>query len=73
MAGRRKHLNADFSNAQLEAVLHFDAGKARSSVRANVDCGAGAVREFTVAGDEIGMEMSLENVADANALFIGCF
>jgi hypothetical protein len=73
MAGSRKDQNAEFSDAQLEAVLHFDAGKACASVRPDVDGGSGTLGQFAVTGNEIGMQVSFENVTDANTLFIGSF
>ena len=41
------------------------------SLGADVDLGAGAGGKFFVSGDKIGVEVSLENVADLEALLIG--
>lgn len=40
-------------------------------VFAEVDVGATALREFVVARDEVGMEMRLDDVLDAEIVFAG--
>ena len=52
--------------AELEGVAVFDrsVGEGGVGVFAEVDAGAGALGEFVVAGDEVGVEMGLDDVLD---------
>jgi hypothetical protein len=63
----------DAGAAELEGVAFFDGGvgEGGAGVFAEVDAGAGALGEFVVAGDEVGVEMGLDDVLDAETFLAG--
>jgi hypothetical protein len=52
--------------------MDIDVGKCSSSLRSDVDLGSSPGSEFLMSRDEIGVEVSLENIADRALMFGGC-
>ena len=71
MAGGVEEVEAGV--AELEGVAVFDGGvgEGRVGVFAEIDAGAGALGELVMAGDEVGVEMGLDDVLDLEVLFAG--
>ena len=67
MAGSFENLQTYTREVQRIAILHRSERVFRLRARPKMDGGAAAVAEFQVAGDEVGMEMSKEYVADLKA------
>ena len=59
--------------AELEGVAVFDGGVGEGGVGvfAEIDAGAGALGELVMAGDEVGVEMGLDDVLDAEIFLAG--
>ncbi len=64
MAGCFENLQAEVREVESIAVLRRLEGVLRLRARAEVDGGAAAVAEFEVAGDEVGVKVGEEDVAD---------
>ena len=62
--GVSKNLQAEVREVESIAVLRRLEGVLRLRARAEVDGGAAAVAEFEVAGDEVGVKVGEEDVAD---------
>ena len=61
------------ADLQLEAVMQRDVLELRARGRADVDLRAGSLRQLPVAGDEVGMQVRLEDVADREAVLLRGF
>jgi hypothetical protein len=59
--------------AELEGVAVFDGGVGEGGVGvfAEVDAGAGALGELVMAGNEVGVEMGLDDVLDGETFLAG--
>jgi hypothetical protein len=73
VAGSFESVNPDRSHLDFKVILKRRMRKACMSLGANVDLRAGPGGEFFVSGDKVGVEVSLENVADLEALLFGRF
>ena len=73
VAGSFEDANGGLAKFQFETVGDGDVREGGSGLRAHVDGRAGTGGEFTVAGDEVGVEMAFENVADGHAVIGGGF
>src|ERR1700722_19308763 len=56
------------SNLQMESVVHRDMWKSRAGLRSDINLRAAARGQFAMTGDEIGVQVGLEDVADGNVL-----
>ena len=63
--------DADFSNLQLETVFDGYVRESCTGLRSNVDARAGSRRQFSVSGNKVSMQMSLEDVANGNLILLG--
>ena len=70
MAGGVEEVEAGIAELEGVAVFDGDVRKGRVGIFAEVDSGAGALGELVVAGDEVGVEMRLDDVLDAE-IFLG--
>ena len=71
VAGGFKDLQAHAGEVECVAVVHGDEGVLGDGAGAEVDGGAAAVAELEVAGDEVGVEVREEDVADLEAECVG--
>ncbi len=71
MAGSFEHLQAQPREVQGIAVLHWHEGVFRLGAGAEMDGRAATVAQLQVAGDEIGVEVGEENVADLQTKCFG--
>jgi hypothetical protein len=73
VAGSFESVNPDRSHLDFKVIPERRMRESGMSLGANVDLRAGAGGEFLVSGDKVGVEVTLENVADLEALLIGRF
>ena len=57
------------AEADLVALRHRNVRELRAGPRAHVDLGAGAGGQLAVPGNEIGMQVSLDDIRDAQVVF----
>ena len=60
--------DAHLPNLQMETVLDRHVREGRLGLRSDVDAGAGSCRQLSVSGDEVGMQVSFEDVANGNTI-----
>src|SRR6266568_4314802 len=53
---------------ELKSILHRDVRKLRSGLRAHVDGRTGAGCQFPVAGNKVGVQVTLKNVPDGDSV-----
>ena len=71
VAGGFEDLQAQAGEVERVAILHGDEGVLGLGAAAEMDGGAAAVAQFQMAGDEVGVEVGEEDVADLEAEFFG--
>ena len=71
VAGGFEDLEAEAGEVEGVAVFHGDELVLGFGVGAEADVGAAAVAEFEMAGEEVGVEVGEEDVADVHAEFVG--
>ena len=69
MAGRFQEAQDAVAEADFVAIVDRDVRKLGARLRAQVDGGAGEGGQFGVAGDEIGVQVGLDHVLDAEPVF----
>ena len=69
----RQHFEVQLAHLQLVAVFHCNMRKRRPSSTRQIDRGASARRQLAVSGDEICMQMRLEDVPDLHAILLRRF
>jgi hypothetical protein len=62
--------DAHLADLQLEAVFDCYVRECGLGLRSHVDAGAGSRSQFSVAGNEIGVQVSLEDVANGDAVLL---
>src|SRR6266481_3371219 len=68
MARGFQSLDADLADLQLETILHVRMRERRTRLCSDVDARAGSRGQLLVAGNEVGMEVSLKDVANGNVI-----
>ena len=71
MAGSFEDLQAQSREIERIAILHRHEGVFRLGAGAEMDGRAATVAQFQMAGDEVGVEVGEEDVADLQAEFLG--
>ena len=73
VAGGVEEVEAGVAEAEGVAVFDRCVREGSVGVFAEVDAGAGAFGEFVMAGDEVGVEMGLDDVLDLEIFLAGSF
>ena len=71
VAGGFEDLQAHAGEVECVAVVHGDEGVLGDGAGAEMDGGAAAIAELEMAGDEVGVEVREEDVADLEAECVG--
>jgi hypothetical protein len=71
VTGGLEDLETHAGEVKRVAVFHGDEGVLGDGAAAEMDGGAAAIAELEVSGDEVGVEVREENVADLEAEFFG--
>ncbi len=71
MAGRFHYPQPESGKVERIAVFHRNEGVLRLGSRPEVDGCAATVTQFQMAGEEVGMKVCQEDVADLEAEFLG--
>ena len=71
VAGRVEEVEAGVAELEGVAVMEGDVGEGGVGIFAEIDAGSGALGELVVAGDEVSVEMGLDDVLDAEIFLAG--
>src|SRR5258706_11611448 len=71
MPGCFQSRNSHFADSQLETVLYGDVRKSSSCLRSDVNEGAGSRGQLLMPGNEVGVKVSLEDMANGNMIRLG--
>src|SRR5581483_8731033 len=68
MPGRFQDTDAALAEADFIAITQWDVGKLCACLNADVDAGTGTRGELLVSGDEVGVQVRLEDMGDPQPL-----
>ncbi len=71
VAGSVEEVEVGVAELEGVAVFYGDVGESSVGIFAEVDAGSGALGQLVVAGDEVGVEMGLDDVLDAEIFLAG--